>query len=315
MKSLADAMALRNHVIDIFEHADLETDSAMRRSMLSFVVAGGGFAGTETVAELHDFAHTARRFYSNIDPSEVSVTLVHSGNRIMPEIGPDLAEYALRKLRSRGIEVLLNTRVASASGTWVQLSNGRRIDTKTLVWTAGAAPHPLLETLPCPRSERGQVRVNGFLEVPGYQGVWALGDGAEVPNHAGLPSPPTAQNAIRQGELLAANIAAVINGKPMKRFDYKPLGMLSSLGRRSAVAEIGGIRFSGFVAWWLWRTIYLSKLPGLERKVRVALDWTLELFFPRDIVLLKSFKKTTEAAAPVGTEETDINPAMAGSPR
>ncbi len=300
MKTLSDAMALRNHVIHVLEHADLEDDTRVRKAMLTFVVAGGGFAGTETVAELHDFAYPARRFYPNVRPEEVRVVLVHHGPRIMPEISDRLADYALRKLRARGVEVLLNTGVKSATADWVELTDGRMIRTRTLVWTAGVSPHPLLAKLPFERNKRGQIIVNSYLEVPGSTGLWALGDCAEIPNpQTGQPYPPTAQHAVREGKIVARNIAAFVRGGRKREFIFRPLGVLASLGRRSAVAEICGLRFSGFFAWWLWRTIYLFKLPGLERKVRVALDWTLDLFFQRDIVLLKVFMKKAPREVPV----------------
>jgi NADH dehydrogenase len=305
MKSLSDAMSFRNHIIDVFEHADMQSEPATREAMLTFVVAGGGFAGVETAAELRDFAHTVRRYYPNVRAEEVRVVLVHSGARIMPEISESLALYAARKLRTKGVEVLLNTRVVSAAGDWVELSNGDRIVARTLVWTTGVAPSPLLATTPCQRNRRGQVVVNEFLEVPGHPGIWALGDCAEIPTpQAGQFYPPTAQHAIRQGKAVAENIAASIQGGQGRPFLYKPIGVLASLGRRSAVAEVCGFRFSGFFAWWLWRTVYLFKLPGLERKVRVALDWTLDLFFPRDIVLLKLFKKRAASEMPVGNDVT-----------
>jgi NADH dehydrogenase len=292
MKTLGDAMALRNHILDVFEHADMESDPAVRRSMLTFVVAGGGFAGTETVAELHDFAQTAARFYSTTRKTDIRVVLVHSGPRIMPEIASQLAVYAMKKLKASGIEIVLNARVSSAGGTWVELTTGQRIATKTLVWTAGVAPSPLISTLPCERNRRGQVIANEYLAVPGYQGIWALGDCAEIRNGPDRNvCPPTAQHAMRQGKVLAENIAAALGVGQSTPFAYRPLGMLASLGRQCAVAEICGFKFSGFFAWWLWRTIYLLKLPGPERKVRVALDWTLDLFFPRDIALLKLFMR------------------------
>jgi NADH dehydrogenase len=290
LKSLNDAMMLRNHVIDVFEHADLHQDPRVRESLLTFVVAGAGFAGVEAVAELKDFSVEAHSFYPNIRPEEVRVLLVHSGPRILPEIGENLAAYALKKLRHKGIEVCLNTRVACATGECVQLTNGQKISTKTLVWTAGVSVHPLLATLPCAKTKQGNITVDEYLEVPGRPGVWALGDCAAVRDlRTGRPCPPTAQHAIRQGSVAAHNIVTSLKGGAKKRFSYKALGILASLGRRSAVAEIWRFRFSGFFAWWLWRTIYLFKLPGIERKVRVAMDWTLDLFFHRDIVLLKIF--------------------------
>jgi NADH dehydrogenase len=319
MKTLADAMALRNHIIDVLEHADMQTDPEVRKSMLTFVVAGGGFAGTETVAEVHDFLQTACRLYSTIGPDEIRVVLVHSGGRIMPEIGGELAEFALTKLKAKGIEFVLNARVSSVSDAWVELSDRQRIATRTLIWTAGVAPSPLLSSLPCKRNRRGQVETNEYLAVTGHRGLWALGDCAETLNGLdGKPSPPTAQNAMRQGKVVAENIAAELGFGTKKPFAYKPVGMLASLGRRCAVAEVFGFSFSGFFAWWLWRTIYLLKLPGRERKVRVALDWTLDLFFARDIVLLKLFMRPdlreVREAQPEMEIETETSSPNLGTP-
>jgi NADH dehydrogenase len=306
MKTLSDAMMLRNHVIDVFEHADLRDDPLARSAMLTFVVAGGGFAGVETVAELKDFAHAAHRFYPNIRPDEVKVILLHSGPRILPEISESLADYALKKLREKGVEVRLNTRLTSATAGWVELGNKERIPTQTLVWTAGVSPSPLLATLPCARNKQGNIIVNEYLEVSGYPGLWALGDCAEVPDpQTGRSYPATAQHAIREGKVVADNIAACLGFGRKRQFVYKPLGVLACLGRRSAVAEICRFKFSGFFAWWLWRTVYLFKLPGLERKARVAMDWTLDLFFPRDIVLLKVFMSRAASEMPSGRSETD----------
>lgn len=306
MKTMNDAMRLRNQVIDLFEHADMERDVTARKTMLTFVVAGGGFAGAETVAGIRDFAHEARRYYPRVIPEEVRVVLVHSGPRIMPEINERLASYALEKLRERGVEIMLNTKIRSAAPDYVVLSNGDQIPTKTLIWTAGVTPSRLLRTLPCPCNKRGQIVVDEYLEVRDRPGVWAIGDCAEIRDpETGALYPPTAQHAIRQAKAVAQNIAASIRAGAKRPFSYRPIGVLASLGRRSAVAEIGGMRFSGFFAWWLWRTVYLSKLPGLERKVRVAIDWTLDLFFPRDIVLLKTFVKPapSETSTDLGTTE------------
>jgi NADH dehydrogenase len=305
MKTLGDAMMLRNHVIDVFEHADLQEDPRIRESMLTFVVAGGGFAGVETVAELRDFAFAAQSFYRNVRPQEVRVLLVHSGARILPEIGENLANHALNRLIEKGVDVRLSTRVTSATAEWVELEGKERISTNTLIWTAGVRPSSLLATLPCPKSKQGTVVVNEHLEVSEYPGVWALGDCAAVPDsRTGRPYPPTAQNAIRQGKLLADNIAASLRNKSKKHFSYRPFGVLASLGRRSAVAEIWRFKFSGFFAWWLWRTIYLFKLPGLERKLRVAMDWTLDLFFHRDLVLLKVLLNKTDTRIPLAVSDS-----------
>ncbi len=287
LKTLQDATRLRNHVITLLERADVESDPEERRRGLTFVVAGGGFAGTEMIAELFDLVHSVLRYYPTIQPDDLRFALVHSGARILPEISEELAGYALRKLQARGIEFLLNTRVSGATPEAVLLAAGRQIPTRTLVWTAGNQPHPMLKTLPCERNKAGAVVTEATLQLNGLGGVWAIGDCAQIPdvNAEGKSCPPTAQHALRQGAVVAENIAAALRGRPPKPFRFRTIGMLVALGHRTAVAEVRGLKFSGFLAWFMWRTVYLSKLPGLEKKVRVALDWTLDLFFPRDIVL------------------------------
>jgi len=298
LKSLADATTLHGHVIGKFEHADLEPDGGARRRLLTFVVAGGGFAGVETAAELNDFVRAAGRYYPGLRPEDARVLLVHSGDRILPEVSEALSAYALRKLRNRGVEVRLKTRIAACDRGQVSLAGGEDVASDTLVWTAGVAAHPLLDEIDVPKNAMGRVEVDATLAVRGRPGVFALGDCAAVPDAAtGRPCPPTAQYAIRMGRVVADNIAAAIRGAAPRAFHYRPIGLLASLGRRSAVAEIMGLRFSGFLAWWLWRSIYLMKLPGLERKVRVMLDWTLDLVFPRDIVYLRSMVHSDGPAA------------------
>ncbi|NUQ61057.1 MAG: NAD(P)/FAD-dependent oxidoreductase [Pirellulales bacterium] len=288
IKSLADAAALHAHVIDKLEHADLQDDPAVRRELLTFVIAGGGFAGVETIAELNDFVRGARRFYPRISPDEVRMVLVHSGPRILPEVSESLSAYALKILRKRGVEVLLETRVQSCTSDRVRLSSGEEIASRSFVWAAGTAPSPILDQLDLPRVRGGRVAVDPTMAVKDRPGLWAVGDSAAIADVVtGGLCPPTAQFALRQGRQLAENIAATLRGEPLRLFRFKTLGLLAGLGRRCAVAEILGMRFSGFFAWWLWRTIYLMKLPGFERKLRVALDWTLDLCFPRDIVYLR----------------------------
>jgi NADH dehydrogenase len=288
IKSLADATSLHAHVIDKLEHADLQPDAAVRRQLLTFVVAGGGFAGVETLAELNDFVRGAGRFYPHISADEIRMILIHSGDRILPEVSQSLSRYALNKLESRGVEVLLKSRVKACSAHKVFLVDGREIDTHTFVWAAGTAPSPVLDLVDVSRSKAGRVDVDATMAAKDCPCVWAVGDSATVPDVVtGGTCPPTAQYALRQGRRLADNIAASLCGDEPQPFRFKALGLLAGLGRRSAVAEIFGLRFSGFIAWWLWRTIYLMKLPGFERKLRVAIDWTLDLFFPRDIVYLR----------------------------
>ncbi len=284
MKSLRDAIQLRGQILRYLEEANSEGDPAERQSSLSFVVAGGGFAGVETVAALNDFVREALRFYPNLCEDMLRVILVHSGPGILPELGESLGRYTAKVLCERGVEVRLNTRVKSVTEDKVLLTDGVSIPSRTLVWTAGTVPSPIISSLPCAK-ERGRLLVNQFLGVPDWPNVWAVGDCAFVPDsrNPGKSHPPTAQHAIREGEVVAQNIAAVILGRPLKSFSFRTIGLLASIGRRMGVARIFGFNFSGFFAWWMWRTVYLSKLPGLDKKVRVAFDWTLDLLFPKDV--------------------------------
>jgi len=284
MKSLADAIRLRNLLIDHLEEADTECASESRGGLMTFVVAGGGFAGIETIASVNDFVRDSLKFYPYVRPADVKVIVAHPGDVILPELGPELGAYAQGKLRERGIEVLTRTKVSAATAQGVTLSDGRHVPCRTLIWTAGTAPHPILGTLPC-RCDRGRVVVNEFLEVEGWPGVYAVGDCAVVPDaRTGKPHPPTAQHALREGRVAADNLVAAIRGGRKKPFDFVTLGQLAAIGHRTGVAKVFGLKFSGFIAWWLWRTIYLAKLPSLEKKVRVAISWTLDLLFPRDLV-------------------------------
>jgi len=288
MKSIGDAIALRNRLIENLEQADFECCAGLRQPLLTFVVAGGGFAGVETVAAVNDFLRAAVRFYPNLRPEMLRLVLVHSGAVLLPELSPKLGAYAQEKLERRGLEIRLATRVAGLTPSEVVLSDGTRIRSGTLVWTAGTSPNPLLDGLPCSK-ERGRVLVDEHLEVAGWPGVWALGDCALVPDcERGGFHPPTAQHAVREGQVVARNVAAAIHGGKKKRFTFRMLGQLASIGRRTGVASVFGIRFSGFLAWWLWRTVYLSKLPRFEKKLRVALDWTLDLLFSKDLVQFRT---------------------------
>jgi NADH dehydrogenase len=287
-KYLGDALVLRNHAIHVLEEADIETDPVMRRTLLTFVVAGGGFSGVEAVAELNDFVRAGAKSFRNIRPEEIRVVLLHAAPVILPELPENLGLFAQRLLARRGVEIRLNTRLHGATAEAALLEGGQRIPTRTLVSTVPSAPNPLVAALPC-QKERGRIAVNEHLELPEYPGVWAVGDCAWIiDGKTGQPTPPTAQHAIREARCAAENIAATLRRTARRRFSFKALGKLGSLGHRSAVAEVFGIKLSGFIAWWLWRTIYLMKLPGLDRKLRVAVDWTLDLLLPPDIVQLKT---------------------------
>ena len=300
MKSLGDAIYLRNHMISNLEEADFECCPKVREPLLNFVVAGGGFAGVETIAGINDFLREALKFYPHLSEEMLRVVLVHSGETILPELSQKLGRYAEEKLRGRGVQIYLETRVAEVNGHEVVVSNGERIITNSIIWTAGTAPNPLLDTLPCEKI-RGKICADEFLAVPGYKDVWAVGDCAAITDSkTGKLYPPTAQHAIRQGRVLARNITAAIRGGRRKPFVFETIGQLAALGRRTGVAQIFGFNFSGFVAWWLWRTIYLMKLPRFEKKVRVALDWTLDLLFAKDPVQFLTLRSPT-----ISTEENE----------
>jgi NADH dehydrogenase len=284
-KTLPDAIRIRNHAIDAFERADREPNPEIRRPLLTFVVAGGGFAGAELAGGLNDFVRGMLAYYPNIPPEELRIIVIHSRGRILPELSETLADYALEHMKERGVTFELNTRVADAQRGVVVLDSGEEIRTETLVWTAGTTPNPLLRDLPVEHDKRGAVPVDENLAVPGYAGLWAAGDCAAVTDaKTGEPCPPTAQFALREAHTLAHNVHASVRGRSPKAFHFSGLGTLCVVGHHTACAEIKGMRFSGLLAWMMWRAVYLSKLPGLERKVRVFVDWNIELFFPRDIV-------------------------------
>ncbi len=301
MKSLGDAIALRNRLIALLEEADTECCADVRERLLTCVVAGAGFAGVETIAAINDFVREALRFYPNLTEDMVRMVLAHPGDVILPELSPSLGRYAERKLAARGIEVRPRTKVDAVTADTVTLSDGTRLAAGTLIWTAGTTPSPLVAALPCVR-ERARLRVNEYLEVPGWPGVWALGDCALVPDgRTGSFHPPTAQHAIREGRCVGRNIVAALRGGRKRPFAFRTIGQLATIGRRTGVAQILGINFSGFVAWWLWRTIYLSKLPRFEKKCRVALDWTLDLVFSKDLVKFSTARTVASAPAAAST--------------
>ena len=296
-KSISDAMRIRNRVIDMFERANRETDAEKRKSMLTFVIAGAGFAGAELAGGMNDFARGMLADYPNLSAADVGIVVVHPRDRILPELGESLAKYAEQRMTERGVTFMLNTRLNDCSEDAVMCTSNNaplKISGNTLVWTAGTAPNPLLRSLPdtVQRDKRGAVLVNASLAVDGTQGLWAVGDCAVVPDvlNPGKTCPPTAQFALREAKTLAHNIHAEVHGQATKRFSFKALGLLAVVGHHTACAELSipftkkTLLFSGLLAWLMWRAIYLGKLPGLERKIRVMSDWLIELFFPRDIV-------------------------------
>jgi NADH dehydrogenase len=302
MKCLGDAVALRNRLIAHLEEADTDCAHGDHEPLLTFVVAGGGFAGVETIAAMNDLLRQALPLYRNLNERALRLVLVHPGPVILPELGEELGKYTQKKLEKRGVEIILNARVAAVSDGSITLSNGTRIRSATIIWTAGTTPNPLLEALPCLK-DRGRVAVNDYLQVPKFPNVWAVGDSAAVVDrYTGRPCPPTAQHALRQGRVAAYNVAAAIRGRPPKKFSFRTLGQMAAIGQRVGVADVLGFKFSGFFAWWLWRTVYLTKLPGWDRKVRVALQWTLDLLFSKDVT-----QYLTVHAPSISREEDDRN--------
>ena len=289
MRNVGDAMKLRAAVLSRFEEANLVTDAERRRRLLTFVVVGGGYSGVETAGQILDLFQGINRFYLNIGPADFRVVLVHSRDHLLPTLSRKLGDYAGRKLRERGLEIVLGTRVKSLTAEKVYLADGTVIPANTVVSTVGNAPHPLVTKLAADlgvETDKGRLKTGADMRVTGSDWIWSAGDCASVPMEGGETCPATAQFAMRQGAHLGANIASAFRGSGTKPFRFKGLGELAAIGHRTAVAEILGLKFSGFFAWWMWRTIYLSKLPGIDRKLRVVIDWTLDLFFPRDINLL-----------------------------
>jgi NADH:ubiquinone reductase (H+-translocating) len=312
MKSLSDAIFLRNRLIANLEEADFECAASFHAPLLNFVVAGGGFAGVETIAAMNDFLREAVRFFPHIREDMLRIILVNSGKVILPELGEKLGAYAQRKLIENKVEIHSNCKVTAVTDHDVTLSDGTTVTTNTLVWTAGVSPHPLLDTLPCPKG-RGRILVNEYLEVPEWPGVWAFGDCALVPDsNTGAFHPPTAQHALREGKLAARNILATVRGERLKPFVYSTIGLLAPIGKRTGVATILGVNFSGFIAWWLWRTIYLLKLPRFEKKVLVALDWTLDVLFSKDLVHFRTVRSSTSSPPEEQLEKLG-SPALVGA--
>jgi NADH dehydrogenase len=281
-KSLADAIYLRNHVLQQLEAADGALDEEKRSRLLTFVFVGAGYAGVEALAELSDLVEDAMRYYPRLRATRRRWVLVDAAPRILPEIPPPLGDYAAAELQKRGIEIHVDTTLVSVSAEEAVLGDGTRIPANTLVWTAGVAPNPLLREWGLPLDEKGRVEVDELLRVRGHEHVWALGDCARVPNtRSDQPDPPTCQHALRQARRLAKNLTG-----PPKPYGYRMLGQVATLGRHKGIAEVLGLRLRGFAGWWVTRSYHLYQLPLVQRKLRVVADWTVALFFRRDIAEL-----------------------------
>ena len=298
LKTLEDAGILRNRFIWLLELADTTHDDAERKRLLTLVVVGGGFTGVETAGEMVELFRSVGRFYPHVRKDDVRIVLVEADKTLLPGLPARMGSYSEKDLRRRGVGVMLGDGVRSADDDGLELQSGTRIETRTIIWSAGIRPRSLRGSDDLPRRRNGTIIAAQDMSVPGHPGVWAIGDCAAIPDGKNGFYPPTAQHAIREGPVLADNIVAAIRGGAPRPFRYNALGMMASLGARKAVAQLpGDYVLTGFPAWFLWRTYYLSRLPGLDRKMRVAFDWTLELLFPRDISELRVYTRRAQSSA------------------
>jgi NADH dehydrogenase len=290
LKLIGDAMKVRNRVIARLEEASVTEDPAHRARLCHFVIVGGGFSGVEVAGEIHDFLRAARRHYPAIPEELLRVCVVHAGERILPEVSPKLSRRAADNMTARGIELLLNAKASGAdeTGLDVDIPDGReRLDTATVISTIGTGPNPVIGALDL-GMEKGRLRTEADMSVPGAEGLWALGDCAAVPNAAsGETSPPTAQFALRQADDLARNIQAREAGQETRDFDFDGYGTIATIGSKRGVAEVMGVPVTGFPAWLLWRAVYLFRMPTLSRKVQIYVAWTWAMLFPSDIAQLR----------------------------
>jgi NADH dehydrogenase len=314
MKTLNDAVVLRNRVIDMLEQAENENNPILKKSLLTFVIVGAGFAGIETAGELNDFVLDAKKYYPHIKKEDIRVVVLEAVSFILPGFNEKLASFTLEKLTQRGIEVKLNKKLSSFSGSEVVIEDVSEsnknstnqsvigsILTRTLVWTAGVTPVDIIKKSVF-KTNRGGIVVNEFLETPDFPEVFAIGDCCYLVNpQTNKPYPPTAQNAEAGAKTVAYNLQALIKNKQKKKFEFSSRGQMAIIGKRSAIATIFGLHLHGFIAWWIWRTVYLSKIPTLDKRVRIFLDWAIDLFFDRDISRLKIFTREV----PVEFKELD----------
>jgi NADH dehydrogenase len=303
MKTLNDAVVLRNRIIDMLEQAENESDPILKRALLTFVVVGAGFAGIETAGEIHDFMLDAKKHYPHISEEDIKVIVLEAMGAVLPGFSEKLAKFTYNKLLQRGIEIMLSTMVISFDGSEVLIKktdvgknpikeqNIDAIQTRTLVWTAGVTPVDTIKDSLF-KTERGKVIVNEYLEVPEFHGVFAIGDcSLTIDPRTEKPYPPTAQNAEAEAEIAAHNLRAAITGRQKTKIDYVSKGQMAIIGKRTAIAQIYGMNIYGLIAWWIWRTVYLRKVPKFNKRLRILLDWTADLFFDRDISRLKILRK------------------------
>ncbi|TRZ79761.1 MAG: NAD(P)/FAD-dependent oxidoreductase [Nitrosopumilales archaeon] len=297
IKTLEDAIAIRNHVISVLECADQERDSILQEQLLRFVVVGGGFAGVEIATEINHFLRDAtKKYYKNIDPEKIRVIIVSARDGILPEVGDELGKFALDYVRKSGIEVITNTKAVDAGEDHVLLSDNTIVPCATLIWAGGVTVDPLIATLKCEHGQSGRLVVDSYLRLKDYPSIFALGDCANlVDQKNNIVYPTTAQIAIRQAQLVSENLVAEITGNAssLKQFDYHNKGVMATIGKRTGVALLNGKKIKGFPAWFLWRSFYWSHLPTREKKIKVGFDWLLSLIFPGDIMTVGFIKKKT----------------------
>lgn len=304
LKTLPDAARLRARVGGAFEAAAAEQDRVARDGWLRFVIAGGGFTGVETAGELAGYLGRLHPYYPTLHDLTPEIVLIESGHRLLEHLAPEFGKRAAASLRARNVRIELGEDVASADAAGLSLKSGKRFDSRTIVWAAGEKPAPLLKKTGLQISEHGALVVGSDLAVPGIAGIWGIGDCARIPKHGGGDVSPLAQNAVREGPLVARNIVATLTGGPLETFNYRPLGTMASLGNRDAVAQLpGNLMVAGLPAWLMWRAYYLSQLPGTARKLRVAGDWTLNGVFAQNVARLpwiSGHLTTEEDHAPEG---------------
>jgi NADH:ubiquinone reductase (H+-translocating) len=314
IKTVGEAIYLRNHVLSRLDAAATVIDPVLRRRLLTFLVVGGGYAGVEALAELQDMARYATRYYKNIEPDDVRWVLVEAAGRIMPEVSPRMGRYTVERLIDSGIEVFLDTRVKTMEGGHVVLDDGTEFDTDTIVWTAGVKPNPMLENTDLPRDARGHVECTAELQVVGLPDVFSAGDSASVPDLSKddpeAKTSPSAQHAVRQAKVLADNVLAHLRGQPLQQYKHSYAGSVASLGLYKGVAEIYGVKLRGIVAWFMHRTYHVSRMPTWNRRVRIVLDWTTALLMGREVVSLgqlmdpkAEFSRVAGSTAPAAPPE------------
>ncbi|MFI8372357.1 NAD(P)/FAD-dependent oxidoreductase [Streptomyces sp. NPDC085466] len=315
-KTVEEAIGLRNHVLEQLDIASSTRDPALRDAALTFVFVGGGYAGVEALAELEDMARYATRYYHNVKPEDLRWVLVEAAGRILPEVGDEMGRYAIRELRGRNVDVRLDTRLDSCEDRGAVLSDGTRLPTRTVVWTAGVKPAPVLAATDLPLDERGRIRCTAHLGVDGTPHAWAAGDAAAVPDvtakEPGTPCAPNAQHAVRQAKVLAENLAASLHGRPLKEYAHAYAGSVASLGLHKGVAHVYGRKLKGYPAWLMHRAYHLSRMPTANRKARVLAEWTLSGLFKREVVSLGSLEHPRAefelAAAPPPPPPADPRP-------